>query len=119
MGSAIWFEFIHVAADAFHYFAIGAFAVATHAVTSAGFPPAGGKQQGINMVFHVKPVANIEPIAVEGNGFPSSCFENDDRNQLLWVLPRSVVIGAVRQHDWQAVGVMPGTHQMVTGRFAG
>ena len=125
VGGSLGPQPIHQSADRFHHIAIGALTGAavitgtTHAIALAQ-PAAGGRQQQrLHVIFHVEPIAHIRAIAIEGDRLTGHRLEDHHRNQLLGELPGAVVVGAVGEHHRQAIGVMPGVHQVIAGRLAG
>ena len=91
---------IQLLADCLHHFSVTALTMASDAIAPAFLALAGCKQQSINMIFDVKPIANVEAISVQRDGLPSSSFENDDWDEFFWELPGSVVVAAVGEHNW-------------------
>ena len=57
------------------------------------------------MVRDVQPVPNIFPVAIDGDRFARQCTVDRQRDQLFGKLIRTVIIGAIRRHDRQAVGM--------------
>ena len=53
---------------------VGALTVTANAVAAARFTLAGGKKQGIDVVFHVQPIPHIQPVAVERIDSPPAAF---------------------------------------------
>lgn len=95
------------------------FIVAADVVGLAGGAFSNDRQEGSAMVFDVQPVADVFAFAVNGNGLAAKAFEDDDWDQLFGELVGPVVVAAVGDHDGQAVGVLPGSGEVVGGRFAG
>lgn len=98
---------------------VGLFAVAANVVGLAGLALLQGREEGLAVVFHVEPVADVEAIAVDGQFFASQGSMDDKGDELLRKLAGTVVVGAVSGDRRQAVGVMVGPHQMVRGGFGG
>ena len=71
------------------------------------------------MVFHEEPIAHVGPIAIKRYRLARHRLKDHHRDQLLGELPGAVIVGAVGEHHRQAVGVVPGAHQMVAGGLAG
>ncbi len=70
------------------------------------------------VVGHVQPVAHVEAIAVHRQRLAGQGIDDHQRNQLLRELPGAVVVRAVGRQHRQAVGVMPGAHEVVAGGLA-
>ena len=68
------------------------------------------------MVIHIEPVADVVALAVDGQRLAVHRVQDHQRDELLGELIRAVVVGAVGGDDGQAVGVVPGTHEVVAGR---
>ena len=74
---------------------------------------------GRTVIAHIEPVANLLPIAVDGERFPRQCIMNNQRNKLFRKMQRPVVIRAIRGEDGETVGVVIGADEVVTGGLAG
>ena len=70
-------------------------------------------QQGIGVVFDIKPVADVCPSAINRDRFARQGVQDHDRDQLFGEMEGAVVVGAVGQHDGQAVGLMPGADEVI------
>ena len=75
-------QLIEHVADRLHHLLVGALAMAPHAVRPSRGALGGGQQQGIHVVFHIQPVAHIEAIAIERDGFARRRLEDHHRDQL-------------------------------------
>lgn len=71
------------------------------------------------MVLHVEPVAHLHAVAVHGQVLAGQCVDDHQRDQLLGEVERAVVVRAVGGDHRQAVGVVPGAHEVVAGGLAG
>ena len=71
------------------------------------------------MVFDVQPVADLLAVAIDRQGFAGQRVDNHQRDEFFREVVGPVVIGAVGGEHRQAVGVVPGAHQVVAGGFAG
>ncbi len=71
------------------------------------------------MIDHIQPIAHVHAIAIYRYRFAIDDFVDDDRNKLLGVLIRTVVVAAVRDNYRQTIGVVIGSNQVITGGFAG
>ena len=56
------------------------------------------------VVFDEKPVANIEPFAVNRKRLATKGVSNHQRNQFFGKLIRAVIVGAAGNVDWQSIG---------------
>ncbi len=65
------------------------------------------------MVLDIEPVARVLAVAVDRQRLALNDVVNHERNQLLGEVVRSVVVGAVRDDDGQAVGLVVGAHKVV------
>ena len=74
---------------------------------------------GRTVIAHIEPVANLLPIAVDGERFPRQCIMNNQRDKLFRKMQRPVVIRAIRGEDGETVGVVIGADEVVTGGLAG
>ena len=80
-----------------NHFKVGFFIVAADVVDlpwGSGFKHV---LNGLAMVFHIEPIANVKTIAINRQGFSSEGIMNDQWDQLFRELEGSVVIGAVRR----------------------
>src|SRR5437660_934694 len=55
----------------------------------------------------------------QAEGLAGERLENDERNELFGKLARSVIVRAVRDHDRQPIGRVPGMGQVIGGGLAG
>jgi hypothetical protein len=69
------------------------------------------------MVFHIKPVADIEAFAINRQRLAVERVQDHQWNQFFRKLIRPVVIGAVGGQHRQFVGMMIGAHQMIRSRL--
>ena len=74
--------------------------------------------QPIKVDLHKQPLPHVLAIAIEEDGLAGGGLEDHHRDSLLGKLPVSVVVAAVGEHNRQAIGVLPGAHQVITGRLA-
>ena len=65
---------------------------------------------GLAVVFHVEPVANVEALAVHGQRLTIARVQDDDRDQLLRELERAVVVRAVGDLDRHLKCAVVGAH---------
>ena len=68
-------------------------------------------------VLDVEPVAHLAAVAVDGQAVAVQRVEDAERDQLLGVLARAVVVGAAADHGLEAVGVRVGRHEQVAARL--
>ena len=71
------------------------------------------------MVLHVEPISDVEAVAVDGDGLTLGHAGDDQGDELLRVLSRSVVVGAVGGDGVQPVGVVVSADQVVAASLAG
>jgi hypothetical protein len=64
------------------------------------------------MVFHIKPIPYLLPIAADGQGFASQCAVDRQRNEFFGELKEALIIRAVGGQDRQAVRVIIGAHEV-------
>src|ERR1700688_4866718 len=69
------------------------------------------------MICNVKPVTDVQPIAVNRNWFSDDGVQDDQWNQFLRKLEWAVIVGAVRGKHGHSVGVVISADQMVGGSF--
>jgi len=82
-------------------------------VDLAGAPRVQDKVQSPAVVLHVQPVADGEPIAVDGQRLPSEGLDDERRDELLRVLVGPVVVRAAGHDHPQPEGVVVGPDQKV------
>ena len=68
-------------------------------------------------VLDVEPVAHLAAVAVDGQAVAVQRVEDAERDQLLGVLARAVVVGAAADHGLEAVGVRVGRDEQVAARL--
>ena len=106
-------QLVHDRADGLHHLEIGALIVPAHIVCLADRALLVDEAEGLDVIVDVKPVTNVRALAVDGERLPVKAIEDDERNQFLGEVVRPVVVRAVGDLDGQAVGVVPGAHDMV------
>src|SRR4029077_1503424 len=77
-------------------------------------------QHGVNTaaeVLDVEPVANLPPVSIHRQRVPVDRVQHHQRDQLLRILARAVVIGAAHDRGLGAIGVEVGGDEQVTGRL--
>jgi len=104
-------------AERFDQLKVGALILAADVVTAAQLALVHHQQQRVGVVFDKQPVADVRPVAVDRQRLSSERVEDDDRDQFLGEMEWPVVVAAIGQHHRQAVGFMPGPHQMVRAGF--
>lgn len=72
---------------------------------------------GRGVIEHPQPVTNILPFSVHRKRFFQPDVVDEERDEFLGKLARTVVVRAVADDDRKGVGVVPGTHEMVGGGF--
>ena len=106
-------QLIEKRANGLHHLLVRALSVAANAIALTRHTLGRRQQQGIHMVFHKQPVAHVGAIPVKRDRLSRKRLEDHNGDQLFRELPRAKIIAAVGQHHRQAIGVMPGHHQMV------
>lgn len=77
-----------------------------------------GLPQGLGVVEDVEPVANVQSIAIDGDGLSGCCAGDDQRDELLRELPWAIGVRSMRGDGVEAVGLVVATDEVVTGGFA-
>ena len=96
---------------------VGLFVPAANVV---GLTQAAACQDGADaaaMVAHIQPIANLLTVAVDRQRLARQCIDDHEWDELFWEMVGSVVVGAIGGEHRQAVGVMPGAHQMIARRL--
>jgi len=112
-------EFFEQGADGADDFEVGFFVVAADVVGFAGFSVGYDGVEGAGVVFDIQPVADLAAVAVDGQGFAGEGVEDDVGDEFFGEVAWAVVVGAVGDEGGQAVGALPGAHEVVAGCFAG
>ena len=71
------------------------------------------------MVLDIEPVAHVLALAIDRQGLAFERVEDRQRDELFGEMIGPVIVRAVREHDRQAIGVVPGAHEMIGGRLRG
>ena len=98
---------------------VGALAAPADVVGLARAPLRQGQAESRGMVFDEEPVTHVVARPVDWQRLTRQRLEDEDRDQLLRELIGAVIVGAVGDQHRQAVGVMPGAHQVVRTGLAG
>ena len=69
---------------------------------------------GTSMVYDIEPVTHILSRTIDRKGTTQDNILDEERDKLLGILVGTVVIGAVRDDRGQTIGVMEGSHEVVT-----
>ncbi len=112
-------QFVEQLADGVHDVDVGLFVPATHVVGLAQVPGFQHTADGAAVIFDVEPVADLHAVAIDGQGFAGQGVDDHERDELFREVVRPVVVAAVGGDHRQAVGVVPGAHQVVRRGFAG
>ncbi len=75
--------------------------------------------QGAGMVLDIEPVADLAALAIDRQRLALQGVKYGQRDQLLGEVVGAVVVGAIGGNRRQAVGVMPGAHQVIGRGLAG
>ena len=68
---------------------------------------------GSRMVFYIQPVPHVLTLAIHRQWLAMADIIDEERNQLLWELVRTIVVGAIRYDGRYAVGIVESTNEMV------
>ena len=111
--SLAWRHLIDQIADRLNDFDVGLLVPAPNVVGIAGSSLAQHSGDGVAMILHVEPVANVLAVAVHWQWLAVSRIQNDQRNQLLRKLKSPIIVRAVRGQRWQTERVVIRPYQMV------
>ena len=112
-------QLIEQGAHRFHNLNVGLFVPATHVV---GFAQAAAFQHtsnGTAVVFDIQPIAHLHAITIHRQRLARQRIDNHERNELFRKVQRAIVVAAIGGDHRQAIRVVPCTHQMIAGGFAG
>ena len=112
-------EFVEQGANGAHDLEVGFFAAAADVVGLSGLAGLQHAADGAAVVAHIQPVAHLLAVAVHRQGFAGQGVDDHQRDEFFRKVVRPVVVGAVGGEHRQAVGVVPGAHQVVAGGLAG
>ena len=98
---------------------VGLFVPAAHVVDLTQAAGLQHTADGAAMVGHIQPVADLLAVAVHRQRLARQCVNDHQRNELFRKVIGAVVVAAVGGEHRQAIGVVPGAHQMVAGGLAG
>jgi hypothetical protein len=71
------------------------------------------------VVLDIEPVADVQALPVDRDRLARERVQDDDGDQLFGEVEGAVVVGAVGHHHRQAVGFVPGAHEVVGAGFRG
>ena len=98
---------------------VGFFVPAAHVVGFTQLARFEHAADGAAVVAHVEPVAHLHAVAVHGQVFTGQGVDDHEGDEFFWKVQRAVVVAAVGGEHGQAVGVVPGAHEVVAGGLAG
>ena len=76
-------------------------------------PPLGNKIECSRMIFDVKPVANVLPVAVNREFPVGERIDDGEGNKLFRKVIRSIIVRAVRKQDGHSVRSVPSFSEMI------
>ena len=100
-------QLVENSADAPHNFDVPAFVTAAHIVGLPDPTALGDEVECPRVVLHEEPIANILSLAVDRQPLAGERVEDCQRNELLGVMIRPIIVRAVGYDDRQAVGPLP------------
>jgi len=110
-------QFVDESADEGDDFKIGAGCVAAEVIGFSGAAMVEEVAEGGTGVTNIEPVADVEAVAIDGEGLAFKGIEDGEGDEFLRKLEGSVVIGEVGGDDGQAPGVMEGAGKVVSSGF--
>ena len=72
------------------------------------------KVYGTSMVYDIEPVTHVLSRTVDRKGTTQDNILNEEGDKLLGILVRSVVVGTVGDDRRQTIGIMEGSHEVIT-----
>ncbi|MDB6057611.1 MAG: hypothetical protein JWO95_1455 [Verrucomicrobiales bacterium] len=111
-------ELVHQIANQFNDADVRPFIVTPDVVGFAELAAREHLPERFSVVAHVKPVADVHAIAINGDGFACANAFDDHRNQFFGKLKWPVIVRAIGRHDWQAVRVVIRAHEQIARCFA-
>ena len=112
-------KFVQQSTNGLHDFQIGFFVPAADIVGRTCCPLGQYAPDGAAMVTDIQPVPYLLAVTVYRQRFAGQSVQDHQRNQLFRKVVRTVIVAAMGGQDRQAIGLVPGTDQMVAGRLAG
>ena len=74
---------------------------------------------GTSVILHIQPVAHVLTLAVHWQWLAMADVVDEERNQLLWELIWTIVVGAVGHDGRHSVSVVESTHEVVGTSLGG
>src|SRR2546430_11360409 len=65
------------------------------------------------MISDIQPIAHLLAIAINRQRESTACIQNNQWDQFLWKLERTVVVGTVGNECWKAIRVVVGPNKMI------
>ena len=96
-----------------HNLQVSLFVVSAHVVDFALAPLAYDEVDGLAVVFHIEPVADVAAVAIDGQLLAFQDVFDDERYQLLGEVIGAVVVAAAGDADGHVVGVVVGHDEEV------
>src|SRR5699024_1869794 len=91
----------------------------TDIVALANSPLFINQMQSTHMIFYMNPVAHLITLPINGQRPSSKRLLDHKRDELFWILIRSVIINAMCDDAWNLIGTMPSLNQMIATGFTG
>jgi hypothetical protein len=110
-------KLVHQCANGPHHRDIRPLAISSDIVALTDTAALGDREQRAGVVLDIEPVAHILALAIDRQRLALERIEDDQRNELFGKMAGAEIVRAIGEQHRQAVGVMPGAHQMIGGRF--
>src|SRR5207248_4302900 len=92
---------------------------ATYVVALAGTAAGHDFVERAGVVVDIEPVPDIVALAIDRDRLAVQRLQDRQRDQLFREMVGSIIVRAVAHHGRQAIGLMPGAHEVVGGGFRG
>src|SRR4030088_1349914 len=99
-----WTFFFEDVANRMNYVDVGLLVFAPNVVGVAKIPRMQNGPDGCAVIFDIKPVAYLQPVAIDRQRPSLQRVVNHQRNQLLWKLKRTIIVRAVRGDYRKPIG---------------
>ena len=74
---------------------------------------------GTSVILYIQPVAHVLTLAIHWQWLAMTDVVDEERNQLLWELVWTIVVGTVGHDGRHSVGVVESTHEVVGTSLGG
>src|SRR6266487_2257159 len=114
-----WCNFIKNVANLIHQIDILSLVSSADRVNFAWLALLKSQLYCLAMILHINPIPHIRTISIYRQKLARQRAQNHQRDYLLRILVRTIIIGTIEDNRWQSIRMVIGTYKMITCRLGG